>query len=410
MGVARILELIHYSKDIKTPQMTVYFKDTYATDRSALNKIVSYFKHLSIRELILSADVYYDVGANDLLGKTIKADNVSNPFFVNNQKAEISSLPFVLRIKFDIEKLLEKETTLLDIKTKFISHWYKYYTNIKNLSKNEKEVISKVSRCAILSNNITDKDQIIHIRFSMSFFNYNIITDFIKMIFDDITLKGIDNIDNTEVEHERVMKFDKETGEIKADKEYHVITSGINMEKMRLLKGIDLSRTICNDIATINRLYGIEAARQMLINQLTATYQANAANISHNHLSLLVDQMCHLGEIISIDRHGMSKIEMDPIARASFEETMDHFINAALFNEKDLMKSVSSRVAIGRAIPGGTGCFDLLLDTKKLENSEYTEDETGGRITFIPLEEEPLLIDIMKYEVSKKDFFMPSTV
>ena len=49
---------------------------------------------------------------------------------------------------------------------------------------------------------------------------------------------------------------------------------------------------------------------------------------------------------------------------------MDHFVNAAIFNEKDNMKSVSSRIAVGRVIPGGTGAFDLLLDTKKLENSE----------------------------------------
>ena len=38
------------------------------------------------------------------------------------------------------------------IKTKFIAHWYKNYTNLKNLKKNEKEVISRISRCAILSN------------------------------------------------------------------------------------------------------------------------------------------------------------------------------------------------------------------------------------------------------------------
>ncbi len=409
MGVSRIQELLHFSKNIKTPQMMIYFKDTYATDRSALNKVISYFKHLSIRQLISSAEVYYDVGQNDTLGKRIKADNVSSPFFVNNQKAEISSLPFVFRIKFDIEKMLDKETTLLDIKTKFISHWYKNYTNLKNLKKNEKEVISRISRCAILSNSSTDKEQIIHIRFSMSSFNYNIITEFLRMVFDDITLKGIENIESIDVAQERVIKFDKETGEVKTDKEYVVYTSGINFEKMRMMKGIDFTRTKCNDVATILRLYGIEATRQILLHELTATYQAGGSNINQNHLSLLIDQMCHLGEISSIDRHGLSKIEMDPIARASFEKTMDHFVNAALFNEKDQMKSVSSRIAIGRVMSGGTGIFDLMLDTKKLENSEYTEDETGGRITFQPLEEEPLLQDIMKYEMGKTDFFVPVT-
>lgn len=404
-GLNRIQELVHYSKNIKSPTMTIYFKDSYATDRGALNKLVSYFKHLSIRQLISSAEIYYDLGLNDMMGKLIKSDNVASPFYVNNMKSDISSLPFVFRIKMDIEKMLDKETTLLDIKTKFISHWYKNYTNLKNLKKNEKEVISRISRCAILSNSPTDKEQIIHIRFSMSSFNYNIITEFLRMVFDDITLKGIDNIDDIELTQERCIKIDKETGEIKADKEPVIETDGINIEKMRMMKGIDFTRTRCNDIATILRLYGIEATRQVLINELTTTYASS--KINHNHLSLLVDQMCHLGEITSIDRHGLSKIDMDPIARASFEKTMDHFINAAMFNEKDTMKSVSSRIAIGRVINGGTGSFDLMLDTKKLENSEYTEDETGGRVTYIPLEEEPLFRDIMTNMMGKNKFFVP---
>jgi DNA-directed RNA polymerase II subunit RPB1 len=409
MGVSRIQELLHYSKNIKTPQMTIYFDDNHSNDRSKLNKIISYFKHLSIRQLISSAEVYYDIG-NNVMSKQIKSDNVSGPFFVNNMKADINSLPFVFRIKFDIEKMLDKETTLLDIKTKFISHWYKNYTNLKNLKKSDKDVISRISRCAILSNSVTDKDQIIHIRFSMSSFSYNLVTDFLKMVFDDITLKGVENIDEIDVSHELKIKFDKDTGAVVMDKEYVVTTSGINFEKMRTIKGLDLSRMRCNDISTTLRLYGIEATRQILINELTNTYENSGSSINNNHLSLLVDQMCHLGEIISIDRHGMNKIDMDPLARASFEKTMDHFINASVFNEKDMMRSVSSRISMGRVISGGTGIFDLLLDTKKLESSEYTEDETGGRITFIPLEVEPLLLDIMKYSSGKTDFFIPSKV
>ena len=408
MGVSRIQELLHYSKNIKTPQMTIYFKEPYASDRSGLNKIVSYFKHLSIRQLISSAEIYYDLGTNDIMSKKIRSDNTTGPFYVNNMKAEISSMPFVFRIKFDIEKMLDKETSLLDIKTKFISHWYKNYTNLKNLKKNEKEVISRISRCAILSNSVTEKEQIIHIRFSMSSFSYNIITEFLRMVFDDITLKGIENIDNIDVSNELNMKFDKDTGAAVSGKEYVVTTAGINFDKIRTIKGIDMSRTKCNDIATTLRLYGIEATRQILIHELTSTYENSGSSINNNHLSLLIDQMCHLGEIISIDRHGLSKIDTDVIARASFEKTMDHFINASIFNEKDTMKSVSSRIAIGRVMSGGTGIFDLLLDTKKLESSEYTEDETGGRITFTPLEVEPLFSDIMKYSTGKSDFFVPS--
>jgi len=319
-------------------------------------------------------------------------------------------MPFVFRIKMDIEKMLDKETTMLDIKTKFISHWYKNYTNLKNLKKNEKEVVSRISRCAILSNSSTDKEQIIHIRFNMITFNYDIIIDFLRIVLDDVKLKGINYINNIESIEERVIKINKENGDIVVDKEWIVITEGINMESLKTIKGIDFERTKCNDISTILRLYGIEAARQIILYELTLAFISGGTNINRTHLSLLVDQMTYLGEIISIDRHGMDKIDIDPLTKASFEKTMNHFINAALFNETDYMKSVSSRIIMGKVINGGTGSFDLLLDTKKLEKSEYIVDETGGRITFMPLEEESLIKDIIKYSNNSISFFIPTNI
>jgi hypothetical protein len=176
-GVPRIEELLHYSKSIRTPQMTIFIDKEISNDRSKVNKISSYLTHLTIKELVSGAEIYYDI-ESDIL----KNDQVSNPFFINNQKIELNSLPFVFRIKLNMEKMHDKETTLLDIKTKFISHWTKFFTNMKNMKKNEKDIFMKISRCAILSNNNIE-NQIIHIRFNMSSFNYNLLTDFLKIVF-----------------------------------------------------------------------------------------------------------------------------------------------------------------------------------------------------------------------------------
>ena len=407
-GVQRIEELLHFSKDIKTPQMIIYFDDKICTDKTKVNKITSYFKYLSIKELVDTIEIYYDLGGNNELSNKIRNDKVSNPFYINNQKTEIENLPIVFRLKLNIEKLHDKETTLLDIKTKFISYWQKNFTNLKNLKKMEKDIFSKITRCAILSNN--DKfDQIIHIRFNMTSFNYIAITEFLKIIIEQITLKGIDNILNINLVNERRLIFNTDTGNINETKENIVYTTGINIEKLKYIKGINMNRTICNDILTTFRLYGIEAARQCLLNEFVGTFKQGGANINHNHMSVLVDMMTHMGIVISMDRHGLKKVESDPITRASFENTMDHFINAAIFNERDTCNSVSSRILLGRVIPGGTGAFDLLLDTNKLENSEYTKNESGGRVTFTLLEDESLFKDIINYGFSKTDIFIPIT-
>ena len=127
-GVPRIEELLHYSRDIKTPQMTIYFDQKISNDRSKVNKIASYLTHITIKELIDTAEIYYDIESEKL-----KNDKVTNPFFVNNQKIDISALPFVFRLKLNMEKMYDKETSLLDIKMKFIKYWTKNFSNLKNI-------------------------------------------------------------------------------------------------------------------------------------------------------------------------------------------------------------------------------------------------------------------------------------
>jgi DNA-directed RNA polymerase beta' subunit len=403
-GVSRIKEIMSYSKSIKSPQMTIYFEDKYSNKNDA-NLISSYLKHLTIRELISSAEILYSMDNKDSLSKLLDSDNVSNPFFINNDTqsaTNIKTLPFVIRLTMNLEKMMEKETTLLDIKTKFITYWYKNFSNIKNVKKSHKDILVNVDKLAVLSNN----DNIIHIRFRLNDFNYSLLTNFLNIVLDVITLKGIDHIDNVNQSQERRITFNEE-GETVVEKEYIATTEGINLEGLKMLKGINHSRTKINDIHTVYINYGIEAARNVIIYELLTTYEANGAGINHAHMSLLVDMMTYSGEVISIDRHGMNKVDNDPISKASFEKTMEHFINAAIFCETDKMTSVSSRIALGRVINGGTGSFDLILDTEKLKNSEYIENETGGRTNFIPLTIEPLFGDVIKNGFARNDFFIP---
>jgi len=404
MGVPRIKELLGYSKNIKTPQMTIYFDEKYSTNKSDTNILSSYLKHLTIGELIDSVEILYSiVGSNDNISSTITKDNTSNPFYINNMKDKIETMPFIFRLKLNLEKLMDKETTLLDIKTKFITYWYKNFSNLKNVKKSLKDILIQVEKIAILSNN----DNIIHIRFKMTNFDYKTLTSFLTIVLNTITLKGVDDIENISLIQERKINFNK-MGDMNVGKEYLVVTDGINIEGILNIKGIDHTRTKINNIETVYRMYGIEAARKIIIDELLITFNAGGGELNHAHISLLVDLMTYSGEVISIDRHGLNKVDNDPLSRASFEKTMEHFLNAALFSETDKLKSVSSRIAIGRVIPGGTGAFDLILDTDKIKNSEYIENETGGRTNFISLEKEPLFEDIILNGFGDDNFFLPN--
>jgi DNA-directed RNA polymerase II subunit RPB1 len=403
MGVPRIKELLSYSKSIKTPQMTVYFDKKYNTNKSDTNIISSYLKHLTIGELIDSAEILYTTDGNDSMSQMIHNDKVNNPFYINNDNTKIENMPFIIRLKLNLEKMMDKETTLLDIKTKFITYWYKNFSNLKNVKKGLKDILIHIDKLAILSNN----DNIIHIRFKINDIHYSLLTSFMTIILDTITLKGINNISNINMVNERQITFN-ESGDPNVNKEYVITTNGINIEGLLYIKGIDHTRTKTNDIATVYKMYGIEAARKIIIDELLTTFNSDGSDsLNHAHVSLLVDLMTYSGEVISIDRHGLNKVDNDPLSRASFEKTMEHFINAAIFSEADKLKSVSARVAIGRVIPGGTGAFDIILDTDMLKNSEYIENETGGRSNFILLNKDPLFNDIIKRTIGDRNFFIP---
>ena len=402
-GLPRIKELFSFSKKIKTPSTMVYFKENIHRNKKEVNRVTSYFKHLNIKELINTAEIYYDTNGTDSLSNKLKDDNVKIPFYINNDKVDIKNLPFVFRLKMNIESMMDKETTLLDIKTKFITYWYNNFSSLKNIKKTLKDIIINVENVAILSNNTN----IIHIRFKMSNYNYDLLTSFLNIVLETITLKGMDKINGTLMSQQMIVKFDN-NGKKNVEKEYIVETEGINLLELKHLKGIDHSRTFINDINSTYKYYGIEAARRIIIKELIEGFSSGGAGINYTHISLLVDFMTHLGEIISIDRHGLNKLDNEPLAKASFEKTMEHFVNAALFNETDYLDSVSSEVLIGKVVTGGTGAFDILLDTEKIKNSEYIIDESGGRTNFVKLEKDNLFEDIIKFGNNELDFIVPN--
>jgi hypothetical protein len=88
---------------------------------------------------------------------------------------------------------------------------------------------------------------------------------------------------------------------------------------------------------------------------------------------------------MSVSRHGIKKENIGPLAKASFEETTDQLLDAALFGAYDNIKGVSSNIMVGQIPTCGTGDSTLLLDEDLLNTQEE-----------VPLEEEDDT-DIAKY-------------
>lgn len=386
VGVPRIQEILSISKSIKTPQLTIRLDNQYKKSKDMAHKIASNLKYTMFGDIRGRINIYYDPDPedDDLI---MKADNVKQVFYnqksgKNSCQSNINGLPYLMRIEIIKEKMLDKEISLLDIKSKFCHWWETRYNDIKNLKKEEKKVINKITNLAILSNTDNDVQPVIHIRFNAKDadkvrdpFNRETFNEFIVHIIDKFKLKGIEEItDIPSIASERLITYDNPEQEIKYNDEYIIYTSGVNLDEIRYIVGIDVYNSISNDIYETYKKFGIEIARTRLIRELDEAYLRAAHVVGYTHLSILADMMTSSGLLMSIDRHGMGKSDMDVLGRASFEKPIEHILSAAVFNETDHMRGVSSRVMCGQVIKGGTGYCDVILDTEMIEKSEYTEE------------------------------------
>jgi len=406
-GVPRLEEIFGYSKNIKTPILTMYLEKENEENESLGKTIASSMNHITIRELINNVEIYYyDEKSKSEANEKISNDDVSKSgaFFFNTKK-NLEQFPWLLRFELDREKMLDLEVVMLNIKTQILSYYHSVTQNVKSLRRDEKEIWQAINGGAILSNLDTSDIPTIHIRLGLNNINFQILTNFLKLVLNDIKLKGINDIQGAVYTKELKPSYDEKTGELLKKKIVEISTAGINMEEIRKYKFINHDRTFLNDMETIRKYYGMEAVRSFLIIELTRTFRAGGVGVpNYNHLSLIGDLMTYTGEIVSIDRHGANRVDLDPMARASFERTMDHFVNASIFNEKDKIRATASKIMVGQIIPGGTGAFDLVLDTERIANSEYLDDEYQGRTTFDGFQANPFMEDILQTDKVNVDF------
>jgi len=153
---------------------------------------------------------------------------------------------------------------------------------------------------------------------------------------------------------------------IRENGEWIVETNGANLRKLLSLGMVDPDRTLSNNVWDIYEIFGIEAARQFLIEE----YMSIMDGINICHTSLLVDYMTHSGTISSITRYTLKKESGGPFGRASFEESMICFTGAGVRGELEPTVGVSSAIICGKRAHVGTGMFGVRWNLGMLPDAE----------------------------------------
>ena len=169
----------------------------------------------------------------------------------------------------------------------------------------------------------------------------------------NVIVQGIDDIERVVVR--------KEGGE------YILYTEGSNLKDVFEVEGVDTSRTRSNNISEIADVLGIEAGRNMIIQEALSTLNEQGLGVDVRHIMLVADMMCMDGEVKQIGRHGIAGEKESVLSRAAFEVTVNHLLDAAIANEVDELNGVTENVIVGQPIQLGTGDVKLIAKPVNLK-------------------------------------------
>jgi len=172
---------------------------------------------------------------------------------------------------------------------------------------------------------------------------------------------------------------------VKRGKDFVIITLGTNLKEMIEFKEVDKEKLISNDLHEVAGIFGIEVARQLIIEEIKEVIRNQGLDINGRHLKLIADAMTNTGEVKGVTRMGIIAQKSSILARATFETPIKQFVNAIVKGSEDRLSSVIENIILNQPVPVGTGLPGLLVNVigpltkkeidKKVAKPEIVEQE-----------------------------------
>lgn len=195
----------------------------------------------------------------------------------------------------------------------------------------------------------------------------SITTAAVREIADTIKVtivRGIEGISTANVIEIPKTVINDEGG-LTVKKFWGIETDGTNLSKILENKFLNKYESNTTSIDEIEKIYGIEAARNKIIDELQTT-EKNKAN--HEWATIYADEMTYGGQVTSIQRGGLSQREVNNVLlRASFGDPIRTFQNAAIDNQTDHIGGMSAPLMLGTVPNFGTTFNDVIIDHESVK-------------------------------------------
>ena len=371
-GVPRIEEILALSENPKNPSCTIYLNKEHEHDQEQAQNILHTIENTKLQDIVRSVKICFD--PNDLetlidddkllIEQYREFSNLVDDCIENNQAEEKTKSKWIIRLEMNEIEMLNKNITMDDVHFALKLVYPNEVTCIYS-DYNSDKLIFRLR----LNSAIQKKSKINQVNSLDQSDEIYILKKFQDDLLNNIILRGVKKISNVLLR--KISDSLEETDDNFSKKEIWVLdTVGTNLLDLLALDNIDQNSVITNDIQEIYRIFGIEATRQSIYNELTEVIEYDSTYINYHHLNLLCDRMTLNKNLVSIYRHGINNDNIGPIAKASFEETPEQFFKAARHGELDNLKGVSANVMCGQEGFYGTSCFQLLLDINRVKERE----------------------------------------
>lgn len=383
LGVPRLKEIINVAKTPKTPGLTVYLQEEVSSDKNIAELVVSMLEYTVMGDIVRKTEIYYDPDVKHTV--VAKDREFVKEFYDFSEKTDedlrrLNS--WVLRFELDKAIVYVKKLKMAEISSE-IAQEYGTDLNVEVSDDNADDLVVRVrivNDAPVNSGMMDETGRLLEDDEAEVGQDDDVFLKTLeKSMLTKLKLRGVDHVKKVFMRGGAKRAVWDENSGFGVRDEWVLETDGTNLMAVLGVDYVDSTRTSSNDIVEVFVALGIEGVRGALLGELRNVISFDGSYVNYRHLACLVDVMTMQGHLMAIDRHGINRVESGPLLRASFEETVDMLMDAAMYAEEEILKGVTENIMMGQLARVGTGGIDLLLDEEKVvrEAVEVVVDDFG---------------------------------
>lgn len=359
-GVPRLKELLKATHNPKAIELTIPLRKDLRGKKEEARRVSQLLEFTMLQDIVTVARIYYDPRDSETLiqedtdwlaylsafEKAFRAASTATNLTASAAGAEETpKSPWILRFELDRERMFAKNITMDDVafllKSKF--------DNIETVY-TDYNATRLVFRARL-------------VKFENSLDDLSLLKILQNKILSTTAVRGIPGLRS--VNYQKVdshAEYNPESGKYEKVSQYVLSSDGSNILDVMAHPDVDATRVVSSNVHDMFEALGIEATRATFFKEITTLFEDSGSTVNYRHVCILIDTMCHKGRTMSIDRYGINKNNIGPLAKMSFEQTEDIALRAATFGERDPVLGVSAKIMLGAPIKAGTAFSELLYD------------------------------------------------